>query len=234
MKLFTKLILFVITVVLFNGSLKAQQRVRKMPIVKTHSSKSNLAIGVGLTRSLLFLTRNSDEKNPSYGYNINLTYGLTKILCVSVANTYYKPINIEPTWKNVESNTIEVNAHLLAKFDSTKTFFYPIFGLSYNHFSGFFTGKNDVLNFREIYGTNTYITTNWLGFNTGLGFEQHIKKFSLYIDYKMRVGFKDGRSRQVNILDVCIGGGIRYNLTAPSVYKIFKRAKNRYFIDTKN
>ena len=223
------ILLYPIFFFLLCGTTQAQLRVIKP--VKTYPKKTNFAIGAGLTRSVLFLTRNVKENNDATGYNFSVIYGGARILRVSMEYTYYRPINIEPTWLNIKANTIEANAHIIARFKTTKAFFYPLFGLSYNHFSGYFTGRNDFLHLSEKYKTNTTVTTNWLGLNMGTGYEQYFGPVSIFIDYKMRVGFTDGNGHQINIMDVCIGGGLRYNIKVPSVYKLFSGTKNRYFLD---
>jgi len=212
-------------------SVQAQLRVIK-PVKKTYPKKTNLALSAGFTQSVLFLARNVKDNNNAKGLSFSAIYGGSKALRVSLEYTYYRPINIDPTWYNINANTIEANLHVLWRVKNTKALFYPICGLSYNHFSGFFTGRNDFLFLSEKYKINSIVTTNWLGLNAGLGYEQHIGPVSLFIDYKMRVGTNDGRETHINITDVCIGFGARYNLKVPSIYKIFSGVKNRYFIDT--
>ncbi len=199
---------------------------------KTYPHKTNLSFGLGYTQSVLFLSRNVKENNNANGYSFNVIYGGSKIFRTSIEYTYYRPINIEPTWYNIKANTIEANVHIVARVNNTKAIFYPLFGLSYNHFSGFFTGKNDFLNLSEKYKINSIVTTNWLGLNVGTGYEQYIGPVSFFVDYKMRVGINDGVEHHINIADVCISFGLRYNLKVPSIYKIFSGTKNRYFLDT--
>ncbi len=232
MKLFTKIILFILLSIVSATSLKAQKRVHTIKPIKSYPTKTNFAIGAGFSRSVLFLSRNVKENNDANGYNFSVLYGGSRIVRVSLEYTYYRPINIEPTWFNINASSIESNAHIIARFKNTKAFFYPLFGLSYNHFSGFFTGRNDFLNLREKYQINSVVSTNWLGLNVGTGYEQFFKQISLFLDYKMRVGFNDGINRQINIMDVCISAGLRYNIKVPSIYKLIKGNKTRYFLDT--
>ncbi|MGZ6416829.1 MAG: hypothetical protein ACXVDW_21795, partial [Bacteroidia bacterium] len=62
--------------------------------------------------------------------------------------------------------------------------------------------------------------------------EHYIKPFSFFVDYKMRVGESD--KKQLNIMDVCFTLGIRCNFIVPSIYKIFRGTRSRYFLDTEN
>ena len=48
----------------------------------------------------------------------------------------------------------------------------------------------------------------------------------------MRVGKSDFQN-PLNIMDGCFSFGLRYNLTVPSVYKIFRGTKSRYLLDSK-
>jgi hypothetical protein len=207
-------------------------QVRTIKPVKTHSRKTNLGVGGGITRSVLFLTRNVKENNDAIGYNGSIIYGGEKIFRGSLEYTYYKKINIQPTWYDIKAYTIEANMHLLARFKKTKAYFYPLFGISYNSFSGYFTGLNDFLNLSDKYKKNQVAKTSWLGLNVGAGYEQYFKQISVFGEYKMRVGKSDGQ-RQINIMDVCFSCGIRYNIRVPSIYRIFNGTKSRYLLDSK-
>lgn len=207
----------------------AQVRVIK-PVKKSYPKKTNFGIGGGLTRSVLYLNRNVKENNDATGYSVAMIYGGARIARVSVEYTHYKSINIEPTWYNIKASTVEANVHIIARFKKTNAFFYPLFGLSYNMFSGYFTGRNDFMNLSEKYKINSVASSNWLGLNVGTGYEHYFGPVSAFLDYKMRVG--ESGKRQLNIMDVCISAGLRYNLKVPSIYKIFSGTKNRYFLDS--
>lgn len=205
-------------------------QIRTMKPVKTRSKTTTLAIGVGMARSVVYLNRNVKENNDANGLNASLIYGLNNLLRLSADYTYYYPINIEPTWFNIKANTFEVNTHIIARFKNTEAFFYPLFGVSYNNFKGYFTGKNDFLNLADKYKINQINRSVWWGLNVGTGYEIFFRRLSLFLDYKMRVGISDDKSK-LNIMDVCFGGGLRYNFKAPSLYKLFKGTRNRYLID---
>jgi hypothetical protein len=207
-------------------------QVRTVKPIKTHSRTTNFGIGGGLTRSVLFLTRNVKENNDAIGYNGSIIYGGEKLFRGSLEYTYYKKINIQPTWYNIKAYTIEANMHVLARFKKTKAYFYPLFGISYNSFSGYFTGLNDFLNLSDKYKKNEVAKTNWLGFNVGAGYEQYFKQVSVFGEYKMRVGNSDEKG-QVNIMDVCFSFGVRYNFKVPSIYRLVNGTKSRYLLDPK-
>ncbi|MBL7919865.1 MAG: hypothetical protein JNJ40_06095 [Bacteroidia bacterium] len=203
-------------------------QVRIIKHVKHYPPQTNLSIGGGLNRSVLILTRNVKNDNDALGFNFSLTYGGAKLLRGKIEYTHYNRIDIEPTWYNIKSSTLEINLQALARFKKTRAYFYPLFGLSYNLFSGYFTGKNDFLNIGEKYKKNTIARTNWFGINTGVGYEYSFKKISIVGEYKMRVG---NSGPQLNIMDVCFSFGLTYHLKVPSIYKIFSGTKNRYFLN---
>ncbi|MDX2174663.1 MAG: hypothetical protein SFY56_16280 [Bacteroidota bacterium] len=205
-------------------------QVRIIKPVKTHSKTTNLSFGLGAARSVVFLNRNVKENNDANGLQASLIYGGGNLFRFGCEYTFYKPIDIAPTWYDIKAHTIEANVHIIARFKNTDAFFYPLFGLSYNTFSGYFTGKNDFLNLADKYKTNQIAVTNWVGLNVGTGYELFFKRMSLFLDYKMRVGFSDGK-KQLNIMDVCFNAGLRYNLKVPSIYNLFKGTRNRYFLD---
>lgn len=199
---------------------------------KRYPKFTNFAIGAGLTRSVLYLARNVKQDNDATGVNINMIYGGSKLIRAHFEYTYYWPIDIAPTWYDVKAYTVEANMHVLARFRSKKAYFYPIFGLSYNVFSGKFTGEMDFLNLRSIYEPGENVVTRWFGLNAGTGYEYYFRPGSIFLDYKMRVGRTEG-IRQINIQDVCITAGIRFNIRVPSPYSIFvyRGVRSRYLLD---
>lgn len=209
--------------------LTAQLKVVK-PIV-THPKRTTLAFGLGLTRSVVYLSRNVKPDNNADGFNASAVYGGARLMRLSLEYTYYRTMNIEPTWYDIKAHTIEANVHFLARFKSKKAVFYPIVGISYNIFSGYFTGVNDYLNLTSLYPVNETVTTRWPGLNVGTGYEYYFKPGSFFIDYKMRVGFTEG-TNQVNIQDVCFSAGFRFNLRVPTIYTVFKGTRGRYSLDT--
>lgn len=195
--------------------------------------KTILGIGAGVTRSVVYLSRNVKPDNDATGISTSLVYGGSKLFRASLEYTHYGAINIEPTWYGVRANTLELNMHVLARFKGKNAFFYPLFGLSYNTFSGIYTGINDYLNLRSLHEVDTRVVTRWLGVNIGTGYEIYFKPGSFFIDYKMRVGITEGQNK-LNIQDVCISAGLRLNLKVPSLYGIFvyKGVRSRYLLDT--
>lgn len=223
---------------LISAGFSAQRKITKPQInsqathEKSHPKFTNFGIGAGLTRSVLYLARNVKQDNDASGFNINMVYGGAKLVRGSFDYTYYWPIDIEPTWYNVKAYTIEANMHIMARFRSKKAYFYPIFGLSYNVFSGRFTGEMDFLNLRSLYEPGQNVVTRWFGFNAGTGYEYYFRPGSVFLDYKMRVGKTEG-VKQINIQDVCISAGIRFNIRVPSPYSIFiyRGVRSRYLLD---
>lgn len=219
--------LFIVFSILY--CLNVQSQIKTSKPVKTRPKETNFALGFGATRSVLYLNRNVKENNDATGLHFSVIYGGSKILRLSTEYSYYFPINIEPTWQNINARTIESNLHIIARFTKTNAFFYPVVGFSYNEFNGFFTGKNDFLNLSDKYAKNTQVKTVWYGLNIGTGYEYYIKKVSLFLDYKMRVGFAD--AKQLNIMDVCFSAGARFNLKIPSIYKLFSGPRSRYMLN---
>ncbi len=203
------------------------------PVEKRHAKKTNLGFGFGVTRSVVYLARNVKPDNDATGFNTSLVYGGSKLLRICLEYTRYAKIDIAPTWYNINANTIELNAQALARFRSKKAYFYPMLGVSYNTFAGTYTGINDYLNLGKLYEKNERVVASWIGINVGTGYEYYFKPGSIFLDYKMRIGLTKG-TNQINIQDVCISAGLRFNLRAPSFYSIFayKGTRSRYLLDT--
>jgi hypothetical protein len=223
--------LYVAILLIFSLTVNAQLKVVKP--VKNHPKRTTLAFGAGLSQSVIYLNRNVKDNNDAIGFHANVLYGGSKLLRYSAEYTFFRTFDIDPTWYNIKAQTMEFNVHFLARFNNRKAVFYPIVGLSYNLFAGYFTGINDHLNLASVYERNQDATSRWLGLNVGTGFEYFFKPGSFFVDYKMRVGIAEGNQR-LNIMDVCFSAGLRFNLRVPTFYSIFKGTRGRYFLDTKD
>lgn len=192
---------------------------------------TDLGIGVGITRSVIFLSRNIKEFNDATGFCANLVYGGNKLMRLSATYSQYSSINIEPTWLNIKARCYEVNVQFMARFKNNHSLIYPIAGISLNEFNGFFTGIEDFQNLREKYSINTQVRSYWVGANFGIGYEHRFNPITLFLAYKMRVGAQDA-SERINIMDVCYHGGIRYDikvLTPRYLFRnIFRGYRSRY------
>ncbi len=184
-----------------------------------------LSIKAGANLSVIFLARNVKENNNEPGYCFGGGYEVNNFFRVAALYSYFKPINIAPTWENIKANSIEINAEIVARFPNKKTLLYPFAGLSYNTFKGFFTGQQDFLNLKEFYTPNSRVTNNWLGLNLGTGLEHNFGIIGLFIDYRMRVGKQD---KVFNIMDVCYTGGVKIRFPYGEAGKRFFGGKDRY------
>jgi hypothetical protein len=150
-------------------ALNAQGRKIKQPVkpIVTRPQVSNLGIGGGFTRSPLFLSRNFKDDNEAVGFNVGLVYDINRKFRISADLISYNKIDIKPTWYGIKAYTYDANLHMLFKMAGAKAYFYPIFGVSYNIFGGYFTGKNDYQNLSSRYKGNSHVKANWFGVNTG-------------------------------------------------------------------
>lgn len=217
------------------GQVSAQVRPRvrvdrPVKLVKPTPEPPNtdLTFGASFTRSVLFLARNTRERNDAAGITLNGTYGGNRPFRASLEYTLYRSIDIAPTWYNIRASTLEFNGQAVFRSKSNIGF-YLLAGFSYNVFKGYFTGKNDYLNLQTLYGSQQNITTRWLGFNTGVGFEYTVKRVVMFGAYKMRVGRSEG-FKDVNVQDVCFSAGVRYVFKVPALRRLLKGPRNRYFL----
>lgn len=84
------------------------------------------------------------------------------------------------------------------------------------------------MNLSLLYPANSVVVNRWIGLNTGVGYERCFDRFSLFLDYKMRTGFTE--SKKLNIMDVCITGGLRYQVYAGPLRQIFRGTRSRYLL----
>ena len=136
---------------------------------KKEKEFSKLSLKTGFNISVIYLARNIKEDNNEPGYSAGLTYRVNDFIRISGLYTKFKPINIQPTWINVNANTIESNLEIMANFPNKQTLLYPFVGLCYNTYKGFFTGQQDYLNLIDYYPANSVVKNNWLGVNLGKG-----------------------------------------------------------------
>ncbi len=183
------------------------------------------SLKAGANLSVIYLARNVKENNNEPGYCTGLTFEINDFVRVSALYSYFKPINIEPTWLNVRANTYESNFEVLARFPNQKTLLYPFVGLSYNTFTGFFTGQSDYLNLREYYRVNSTIKNKWLGFNLGTGLEHNFGILGIFIDYRMRVGKQE---KAINIMDVCYTAGLKIKFPYGKLAHIIAKPNDRF------
>ncbi len=180
----------------------------------------------GANVSVIFLARNTKDNNNSPGICGGLTYEVNNFVRVSTLYTRFRPINIEPTWYDINANSYEINLEVMARFPNKKTLLYPFAGFSYNTFKGFFTGELDYLNLKEFYKANSTIRNNWLGLNLGTGIEHNFGILGLFIDYRMRVGKQDG---SINIMDVCYTGGLKVRFPYGKIAKSLDHINDRFY-----
>jgi len=207
----------------------AQIHVVKPVKALPEKKESSFGIGFGLTRSVVYLPRNTQNNNDARGKTFILTYDKGNLIRYTLEYTNYRSINFAPTWYNVKGASMEANVHFIARFGDNHSYFFPIVGISYNQFSGYFTGKNDYFNLRSIYPIGTTISSNWFGINAGTGYEYHFKNSAIYLMQKMRVGYTEG-SDQYNIQDLCFTLGYRLFISETQLNHFFRGTRSRYVL----
>lgn len=200
--------------------------------LKAKKKETNFGISAGLVQSVIYLSRNVNNKNDARGFNVSMNYDQGNFFRIMAEYSQFNKMNIEPTWSDIKANTIELNAAFIAKTADRKFYFYPITGFSYNTFSGYFTGIRDYLNLSNLYEKNSFISSSWVGVNVGCGLDFNIQPFSIFANYKMRIGNTEGYNEK-NIQDVSVALGLRYNIKGASLYKLFRGTRSRYTLKTK-
>lgn len=209
------------------SKLPAKKPITPEEIEKLKEKKfSKWSLKTGLNTSVVYLARNIKDNNNEPGFSVGTVYEINNFVRISTLYSRFRPINIEPTWLNVKANSYEANLEIMAIFPNKKTLLYPFAGLSYNTYSGFFTGEQDYLNLKEYYTAYSTVTNNWLGLNIGTGVEHNFGLIGIYFDYRMRVGKQE---TAFNIMDVCYTGGVKIKI--PKSKKYFKSmfgTRNRF------
>lgn len=218
---------YLFIVLMTSGVLFSQVRVIKP--VKTKASVTKFGFGAGLASSVLYLPINVYTNNRARGLNFCMTYDRLNYLRMTAEYTTYNKIDMGSTWKDVKAKTIEYNVNFISKTKDKTFYFYPMAGLSYNMFNGFFTGINDYLNLSARYSRNVTIKANWLGVNCGVGLDYNFENSAIYSCFKMRVGRTEGYN-QINIMDVYTGIGWRYYINQYDLGKAVRGTRSRYSV----
>lgn len=225
----------VLTISLFFNVVCAQNKVNartsaKTPTVAINKSEkerpyTKWSLRVGGNISVIYLARNIKEKSNEPGFCGGFIYEINNFVRVSGLYTRFQPTNIKPTWIDVKANTTEANLEILARFPNKKTLLYPFVGLSYNTYTGFFTGESDYLGLREFYPVNSTVKNQWLGLNLGTGIEHNFGILGLFLDYRMRIGRQE---KAINIMDVCYTGGIKVRFPYGRLAKTLASPNDRF------
>lgn len=122
-----------------------------------------------------------------------------------------QPANIIPTWLNVKSTYVDMDAHLLMHFynsgNSNKSIVYFIMGVSAQSWKGYYTGIDDYNSSVLKIEANTNYKTVYFGGNVGFGFEyKFATRLGLYGEIRFRITDTDVG---FGLSDVCYGVGLK-------------------------
>lgn len=186
---------------------QGQKHLSEKPLEKY---KFEFGIGAGVSKSVVFLTRNIKEFNDAYGIYLQFSFNsINKLLRNEISFSNYNKIQIEPTWKNVKSWIFEHNINFMARFIKTDAMLFPTLGWCVSHYEGFFTGISDVQGLRARFNPNTLVSQYWFGLTFGVGAEKVFYPFSVGMYYKMRISNGDLIDK-LSIVDVCYHFFIKY------------------------
>ena len=138
--------------------------------------------------------------------------------------TLIKQVNIIPTWLNVKSTYIDVDAHILMRLrniENQNKLFYFIVGASAQSWKGYYTGIDDFNNSALKIQPNTNYKMLYFGGSIGFGFEYNFApRLGMYGEIRFRVTNTDVG---FGLTDVCYGLGIKCRLIDFYPKAIYKR-----------
>ncbi len=159
-------------------------------------------IGAGRIINILALQENFDDVENILGWNYNANFLFHNLSRIEFSYCTFEPTDVSPFWKNIHFQNLNLNYQYIISSEDGVFFIYPYFGAAYTLFSGFqIIDKN----FQTIQTNKKY---NQPGFNAGLGAEVHLRFFSIFVDYNMRVT-KITPDNAVNLRNVGFSAGIR-------------------------
>lgn len=159
-------------------------------------------IGAGRIVNTLALQETYDDVAYINGWDFNANYLFHNLTRLEFKYCSFEKTDILPFWKNAHLQNFNMNYHYVISNKDGLFFIYPMFGIAYTRFSSFQLIDKD---FRPVQQDKIYY--QW-GLNAGLGAELHIRFFSVFIDYNMRVT-KIITDNTTNVRNVGFSVGIR-------------------------
>jgi hypothetical protein len=145
---------------------------------------------------------------------------------IAISGEHVPKVNLDPVWMNIKSNFINLDFHYVRRGEGSKSFFYGIFGITTEFWSGFYTGQNDqVMNLRYFHNfINKQYSTVYPGISMGIGCEVKIGDYiGLYGEWRVRVCQTEKiRDINIGINDHLVNLGLKIDL--------FKTGKEYTFI----
>lgn len=162
----------------------------------------SIQLGVGRSVSTISLQENNYDVEFVKGWEFNANYLFRDLSRVEFQYYYFSPIDILPFWKQAQLENFNWNYQYIVSNEDGSFFIYPYVGIAYTKFRSFQLMDK---NFNTINANRTYF--QW-GFNVGGGAEFHIRFFSIFVNYNMRVT-KITSDNTPNVRNVSFSAGIR-------------------------
>ena len=222
-----KLILLFTLLLLVSG-LSAQKKYKgfNQPDTIINPNKmTKIQIGVGGVFSGLNFFKNNLSKRSYPGASARIYYQPRKYFRLLVDYTQIQPVSLSPTWLNVHSAYIDIDANVVFNFTDSKFFGFFILGASSQYWRGFYTGLNDYNN-RGVRLPNTYYKSTFYGGNMGFGAEYRIlSRLDIYVEIRFHVMNTD---IGLGLSDASYGGGLKYTIIDKYPGKVYKRPSKHF------
>ena len=185
-------------------------------------------IGGGLSFSTININKDM-EGHARCGLNLKAGMKFSPVCRITSEFTNQFSYNIEPSWKHINSQSYELNANFLANLEGADASFYTITGISYQRWSGDFTGINHFYHLIDLGTTPKTYSYSWGSFIAGCGFEKKLNEFSLFGEFKYRISKKQVNV-PLNIIDAGYTIGLKYIFDyAPDRSKEKTHQKRHFF-----
>ncbi|HXB39711.1 MAG TPA: hypothetical protein VNZ49_04165 [Bacteroidia bacterium] len=187
---------------------------------------SRLSVGSSIIRTHLRNTF-SDDIYP-ITYEGRLYFGSNDMFR-GLINIESQPlINFKPEWVNIRSTFFDLQGNILFYFSNRKGIFYIIGGVSYQRYSGNYTGYGSIS--RMMPYMDKEFKGNYFGGISGFGFELKVYlNISLYAETRFRMMWFDeklDRNTKTLVISDQLCVGIKINL--PELHKIFRGPNDKY------
>ncbi|MBI2269563.1 MAG: hypothetical protein HYU69_04310 [Bacteroidetes bacterium] len=163
-------------------------------------------IAAGTSWSAIDIEQYSQFRRAKPGMHFKAFINVSNSMKVSGEYTLHFTHNDNPSWKNIHSNNIDVNAYMLGDISNSHLGFFAFTGLSLLKWRGDFTGLRDERHDGVLRLRDEEFQYYKLMVNLGIGIERQYKRFSLFAEGKFRFA-KEAKVINVVINDVfyCFG-----------------------------
>ncbi len=209
--------------VLFGTCVFSQKQAAVSKKDDTHKIKrSKISIGGTYAYTLLNLNINylKETQNDANDLRLYFSHGMYRFV-INYENV--RAVDLKPSWLNVQSRYYDFCLNLL-DLSAQPVSMYPIFGITYEKSSAYYTGANYITELLPYKDTD--YKRNYWGVTIGGGLEISITKhLKFFGELRVRIMKND---EKIGFNDMVLATGIKLDLFSFNLNHIFRKPNDKY------